>query len=252
MCGRFNLVVPDLDELRRYLPVDEIDVERWQPRFNIAPGQLAPVLQLVDGQPTLVTLMSWGLMPPYATNTSVRRPINARVETLRQRPSFRTLLGTRQCIVPASGYYEWLAVGRRKQPWLITPGTGLLAMAGLWDRWTSRDGEVVDSFAVITTDAVPQIAHIHHRMPLLVEPGDARRWLAGQPLTTTPWSDAALALCAREVSARVNSAQHDDASLLQSPEADIESQLSLDLSAPTLTPRSISPTKPQAKRPTGG
>lgn len=252
MCGRFNLVVPDLEELRRYLPVDQIHVEDWRPRYNIAPGQLAPVLQLVDGKHAHVTLMNWGLIPRHTVDATARRPINARVETLRQRPSFRALVGSHQCIVPATGYYEWVADGGRKQPWLITPPSGLLAMAGLWDRWISRDGEVVETFAVITTDAAPQIASIHDRMPLLIERELALGWLAGETPTATRWPASALTLSARPVSTRVNSAQHDDPTALESPTESIDPQLSLGLGPVSLTPLPISWTTPQPKRPTGG
>lgn len=229
MCGRFNLVVPNLDELRRYLPIEENHIELWTPRYNIAPSQLAPVLHLTDEGSTRLSLMSWGLQRHGTTEPSRAPPINARVETLRQRPTFRDLVGRRQCIVPATGYYEWLARSGRKQPWHIAPPSGVLAMAGLWDRWTSKAGDVIETFAVITADAAPQIASIHDRMPLLIEPLEARAWLAGSRPPADPWTRVATTLTAVPISTRVSSPAHDDPSVLEPARETVEPQLSLSL-----------------------
>lgn len=214
MCGRFNLVIPDLDELRQFLPVDDIAIGAWTPRFNIAPRQPSPVLRLSDTGRATVELLEWGLLRADARDPLGTRPINARVESLAQRPSFRGLLGKRHCVVPATGYYEWQPVGRSKQPWLIAPATGLLAMAGLWDRWLDSGGRVVETFAVITTDARPELSSIHDRMPLLIEgPRHIEQWLRGD--TNVLAHASSTSLTATAIGDRVNAPRNDDATVLE-------------------------------------
>ncbi len=231
MCGRYVLVVPNLDELRMYLPIDDVIVQGWVPRYNIAPSQLAPVLRIADNGRSRIELLQWGLLRGDARDSLVQRPINARMESLHQRAAFRRSFNRQHCIVPATGYYEWQAFEGGKQPWLITPPTGLLAMAGLWDRWIARDGEVVETFAIVTTDAPPQVAHIHARAPLLLEAHQTTAWLKGQ--LKLPWvSTVSSTLRANTVSTRVNAAGNDDPSLVESVAPVVREQLTLGLDAP--------------------
>jgi len=233
VCGRFNLVVPDLDELRQFLPIDDIAVASWMPRFNIAPRQPSPVLRLADTGRATVELLEWGLLRADAHHPLGTRPINARVESLAQRPSFRGLLGRRHCVVPATGYYEWQPAEhtmqrRAKQPWLIAPATGLLAMAGLWDRWLDNRGSVVETFAVITTDARPPLSAIHDRMPLLVDvPETIDRWLRGD--TKVLAHAASTLLTTTAISDRVNAPRNDDATVLEPKAPRQDRQLTLDI-----------------------
>lgn len=239
MCGRFNLVVPDLEELRQFLPIDDIAVDTWMPRFNIAPRQPSPVLRLSNTGRATVELLEWGLLRTDARDPLGTRPINARVESLAQRPTFRGLLGRRHCIVPATGYYEWQPVGRTKQPWLIAPPTGLLAMAGLWDRWLDGHGNAVETFAVITTDARPELSSIHDRMPLLLEgQGRIARWLRGATDVLHDNTDNLLPLLTTTaISDRVNAPRRDDVQVLEPNPQQPDRQLSLGIGKSQSTPR---------------
>lgn len=231
MCGRFVLVEPDLDELRRYLPIDDVLVDHWTPRYNIAPSQMAPVLRIADNGRSRVELLQWGLLRGDARDPSVQRPINARVESLHQRAAFRRSYGRRHCVVPASGYYEWQKIGAHKQPWLIAPPSGILAMAGLWDRWLSREGEVVETFAIVTTDAPASIARIHSRAPLVLDSTQASAWLRCHLDLPVP-EETAPELRVIAVSTRVNKPDNDDPTLLEPVAVPEAPQLALDF-APT-------------------
>lgn len=228
MCGRTHLVIPDLDELRQYLPIDIIDVNGWVPRFNIAPSQSSPVLRINSAGAKSLELLQWGIIPHNTKTPGAFRPINARMEQLHQRATFRGLIGTRHCIVPATGYYEWQRVDDRKQPWVITPPTGILAMAGLWDRWIRGDGTVVDTYAVITQPPRPDIAFIHDRMPLLLDRTTSAAWLEGDPNALTVAARDQSALIATPISSLVNHPANDTPQVLEPVTPQEAPQLSLD------------------------
>jgi putative SOS response-associated peptidase YedK len=181
VCGRFTLHLAELAELRLPLGVERIELRNWRPRYNIAPGQQSPVA-LVDGEARALRGLRWGLVPEWARDESVgQRLINARVETLADKPSFRDAFAHRRCLVPATGYFEWKpgAGGRGKQPhWVHRRDGEPLTMAGLWSRFTDPAGEAVDTFAVVTTDAGGAIRELHDRMPLCLDGGDRDGWLA--------------------------------------------------------------------------
>jgi putative SOS response-associated peptidase YedK len=155
--------------------------------------------------------MRWGLIPSWAKDPAVgNRMINARAETLAEKPSFRDALRRRRCLVLADGFYEWRKEGARKTPlWIHPAGGGVLAFAGLWEIWTSPDGEVVESCTIVTTKAGPPIASFHERMPVILPPEAWDRWL--DPAPADPGSFAGLLvpcppglLAVREASPRVN------------------------------------------------
>ncbi len=183
MCGRF-LLVHETDELKGFFAIDGL--EDLQPRFNIGPTQ--PVLGIVGapGGERKGYELKWGLVPRWATDHAMTTQlINARVETVHEKPSFRASFRDRRCLIPASGYYEWKRSGSGKQTYHIRSVEGrLLTFAGLWERWQGEDGLVVESCTIITKPAHPDIEAIHGRMPLMVDPAHFDLWL--DSTRTTP------------------------------------------------------------------
>jgi len=190
------------------------------PRYNIAPTQ--PVVVVRQGPKGRELLpMRWGLIPWWAKDpATLPLMINARAESLAEKPAYRDAFKYRRCLVPASGFYEWQARGRGpKQPYAVIPADGRpIAFAGLWETWHSADGSEIDTAVIVTTDANRMLAPIHERMPVVLEPQDFAAWLAPE---TTPEKAAALLKPAREdlfvlrpISTRVNSADNDDPELL--------------------------------------
>jgi len=165
-------------------------------RFNIAPTQEAPLLRLDREGKREVALLRWGLVPFWAKDIKAgNRMINARCEGVAGKPAFREALQRRRCIVPASGFFEWKEVGRHKQPFAVTlPGEPLFGFAGLWERWRRGEGDCVETFTIVTTDANESVAAIHDRMPVIVPHGAIEAWLAGPAgeaaKLLTPWEGA--------------------------------------------------------------
>jgi putative SOS response-associated peptidase YedK len=152
---------------------------RTPPRFNVAPSQ--PVLiarELSPGRRELAWAR-WGLIPSWSKGPDSRfSMINARVETIHQKPAYRGPLRYRRCLVPTEGFYEWKAEGRRKQPWCIRQADGgIFALAGLWDLWLGPDGEELESCTIIVTAADARVAPIHDRMPVILPPERWAEWL---------------------------------------------------------------------------
>jgi len=219
MCGRFALGIPR-KRLQERFELDEIPDA--PPRYNIAPGQLVETVVQEEGGRTL-RLLKWGLVPHWAKDPKIGyKMINARAETVADKPSFRAALRYRRCLVPAQGFYEWSHAGGRKgEPWFITSRTGaVLALAGLWEHYESPAGEIIESVAVITCQANGLVAPMHDRMPVLVELQGDSRWL--DPKTTDPkrlqdilaskaWPD----MQAFRVSLGVNSPKNDDPRLIE-------------------------------------
>lgn len=190
MCGRYSLSTP-LDELVETFDVSEVVLGEYRPRYNISPGEAAPVL--VPGPQGLrLGLLRWGLVPFWADDPRVgSRMINARGETAHVRPAFREAFRRRRCLVPADGFYEWTAAedpepsagirrGRpRKIPyWVHRPDRGLLSFAGLWERWRPpRGGEPLHTFTILTTPANERLRGLHERMPVVLPPSVRDRWL---------------------------------------------------------------------------
>ncbi|WP_288590887.1 SOS response-associated peptidase [uncultured Victivallis sp.] len=177
MCGRFSLnQIPDfiLELLGFGLP------ESFQERFNIAPSENSwVVLQEKDRKPVLQELY-WGLIPFWAKEKSIgMRAINARAESVAEKPMFREAYQKRRCLVPASGFYEWRKNGKEKIPYYFSPinENEPLVFAGLWDDWNEKN-ENIRSFTIITTTANDFMKPIHNRMPLILKPEFWRKWIA--------------------------------------------------------------------------
>lgn len=174
MCGRFSLTANEAElNLRFELEGGEAP---YVPRYNGAPTQL---LAVITGEsPHRLSYHRWGLIPPWAKDISIgNKMINARAETITEKASFRTPLFSRRCLVPADGFYEWQQ-DAGKQPYRIfVKSNTLFAMAGLWERWKSPEGEMVESFNIITTEANEFMKPIHNRMPVILKRADEKTWL---------------------------------------------------------------------------
>lgn len=178
MCGRFTLFL-DADDLREALELNAIPVD-WAPRYNVAPTQA--VLAVTDATAREASWMRWGLVPSWAKDLSIgSRLINARAETLAEKPSFRAAFARRRCLIPANGFYEWQKPksGRGlSQPYFLSLRDGKpFAFAGLWELWRSPEGEEVRSCTIITTTPNAQVAEIHDRMPVILTGERMWNWL---------------------------------------------------------------------------
>ncbi|MCH9038722.1 MAG: SOS response-associated peptidase [Chloroflexi bacterium] len=177
MCGRYTLItsVAELEERFRFT-ADGIDLA---PNYNVAPSQSALTIVEADPARRVGRLMRWGLIPSWARDISIgNRMINARSETVAEKPGFRAALNKRRCLVPADGFYEWQKVGRNKRPMRITLASGEpFAFAGLWETWNTPSGGTVQSFTILTTSANETLAHIHNRMPVILRRDAEEIWL---------------------------------------------------------------------------
>lgn len=178
MCGRYTLI-HGLGELKDRFGFRGEGLDLL-PRYNLAPGQEAPVI-VSDGGRRVVRMMRWGLVPVWAKDEKIgNRMINARSETLAEKPAFRRLLTKRRCLVLADGFFEWRTIPGRKGKYpirLVLNGEGPFAFAGLWDAWKSPEGGTLESFTIITTAANKLIQPIHERMPVILKKKDEELWL---------------------------------------------------------------------------
>ena len=215
MCGRYSLsVTPEM--LRKLANVEAY--LNLEPRYNIAPTQMAPVVRLINGRRRM-DMLSWGFIPSWSRDKKIAsKMINARGETVAQKSSFREAYKNRRCLIPADGFYEWRREGQTKQAFRIGFKSGsLFFFAGLWETWTvaatqEDAGEVIESFTIITTNANEKIAPIHHRMPVIVDPEDHELWLRGTGSAAANVIKAfpPNSMAFYRVSARVNNVRNDD------------------------------------------
>ncbi len=211
-----------IEAIRRIFAVEA--VLNLAPRYNIAPTQETPVVRLDQAGGRALAMLRWGLVPSWAKDATIgAKLINARADTVATKPSFRAAFRQRRCLVPADGFYEWQAglpgkprPGKPKQPYLIARADkATFAFAGLWEHW--RDGgQVLETFTIITTDANKTLMPIHHRMPVILDPGNYAAWLDpknkdAEALLKPAPDDA---LTAIPISTRVNAVRNDDPSLI--------------------------------------
>jgi len=178
MCGRFVVKGSTLEIVSHFgIETKFFDIK---PSYNIAPSQPVPIV-LHENEQNMLTLMRWGLIPSWAKDPSIGyKTINARSETVAQKPSFRDAFRNRRCIVVANGYYEWIKEGKKKRPMYIHATSGeFLAFAGLWERWRSPQNKVWETCTILTTDANEKMHDIHHRMPVLLPPQERHTWMSG-------------------------------------------------------------------------
>jgi putative SOS response-associated peptidase YedK len=178
MCGRFTITLP-LDELIvRYL-IMENRLAKFAPNYNVAPMQFIPAI--IEGkQGNRLGELRWGLVPSWAKEDKIGASmINARAESLPDKPAFRKLLTTRRCLIPADGFYEWQQRAGGKQPYRIVMKDGSpFAFAGLYDIWTGPQGNKLATCTIITTEPNSLMAEIHSRMPVILRPEHEAEWLA--------------------------------------------------------------------------
>ena len=180
MCGRFTLTVSGR-VLAELFDVD--DVPELEPRYNIAPSRQVLAARTGAAGAREVVPFRWGLIPSWADDEKIgNRMINARAEGVAARPSFRSAVRHRRCLVAADGFYEWRKVAGGKQPYLIRFADGRpFAFAGLWERW-QRGAEPVESCTIITTRPNDLVAELHDRMPVILARAHFAEWLAPEPL----------------------------------------------------------------------
>ncbi len=194
MCSRYSFTSPPEAVQRLFRTANALE---FPPRPNIAPTEPVVIVRNTGiarsaGTVREMALVRWGLIPPWVKDIrQFSTLINARAETITEKPSFRGAIRHRRCLVPADGYYEWTGPPRAKTPHLIKSNTSdtLLALAGLWEHWIGADGSELETMAIVTTDANADCAHIHDRMPLILSPDQFDRWLDVSPGSADPIRD---------------------------------------------------------------
>ena len=218
MCGRFAQSTSSKKLAKEFQVAEVPDME---PRYNIAPTQeILGVYESMNGRE--VTFYKWGLVPSWAKDTSIgSRLINARSETLTEKPAFRQAFKQRRCIIPADGFYEWQRTEGRKQPFFFQMcDESPFGFAGLWERWKGEGGQVINSCTILTTEANEVLQPIHDRMPVILHPDDYELWLdmdmrkldlAKELLRPFPASE----MTAHPVSQSINSPSNQGAQLIE-------------------------------------
>jgi putative SOS response-associated peptidase YedK len=220
MCGRFTLT-RSAAEVAEHFGLSA--APEWAPRFNLAPTQEAPVVRTRSTGERVAELRRWGLVPRWAKDVSVgARMINARAESVAERPAFREALKRRRCLVPADGFYEWQGRAGHRRPHHITlPEGELFAIAGLYENWLGAGGEAVETFTLMTQAATGAVAALHGRMPLILDPADYAGWLERGELAPDAIASfsqtRAGALVTRPIDTRVNDVRNDDPECLAPP-----------------------------------
>ena len=174
MCGRYSIFTPtDTLKIRFNVP----RAEALQPTYNAAPTQNLPVI--LNSEPTTIKLCRWGLIPSWAKEERIgNRMINARAETLLQKPSFRTPFKKQRCLVLTDGFYEWEKTSAGKIPHRVSMRDNKpFAFAGIWEVWRTPDGEEVMSFSIITTEPNDLMKPLHNRMPVIIKQANEEKWL---------------------------------------------------------------------------
>ncbi len=218
MCGRYTLGFIERLGERFSLPEDDL---LFDPRFNVSPSQRVPVI--VRQESNRLTLMEWGLLPSWAKDPKAsHRSINARVEGILTKPTFRGPIHKRRCLVPADGFYEWRKDGKAKTPYHVRrKDAALFAFAGIYGVWRGSGGEIIESYAILTTRPNELMEPIHNRMPVILGEDDEGAWLnaQGTEITAllksleTPFPSEHLE--AFPVSAKVNFPQFDSPDLIR-------------------------------------
>lgn len=215
MCGRFAFYSPTEATAALFGVTASVEIE---PRYNIAPTQFVAAIREDDNKDRELVMLRWGLVPFWAKDPSIgNRMINARAETVAEKPSYRAAFRHRRCLVLADGFYEWRRTGDTKTPYFISLANGEpFALAGLWESWKDKNsGDLLQTTTLITTDANDFMRPVHHRMPVIVQSDAADEWLSGSAqeslqhvLERTP------SLQAWPVDRRVNNARNEGETLI--------------------------------------
>ena len=220
MCGRFSNRLT-WNELHDHLELIGAPLN-LRPRYNVAPSQDVAVARAAEAGRTL-DMLRWGLIPPWAKDPAIgHKLINARSETVAEKPSFRSAFRRRRCLIPTDGFYEWQGRGKTRQPWLFGLRDGApMVFAGLWERWTVPEGaalteslaerspgDAVETCTILTTAANETVAPVHGRMPVILPTDAWDAWLAGDEVPLGPYP--ANHMTAHPVSTHVNRPANDD------------------------------------------
>lgn len=215
MCGRFAFYSPSEAAAALFGVNAAIGVEA---RFNIAPTQYVAAIRDGENNERELVMLRWGLIPSWAKDPSIgNRMINARAETVAEKPSFRAAYSRRRCVVLADGFYEWRREGDVKTPYFISLASGKpFALGGIWENWHDKESdEAIQSTALITTDANDFMRPLHHRMPMILESEAANDWLGGNKNMLESASESSPPLRAWPVDRRVNNARNQGEELIE-------------------------------------
>ena len=214
MCGRFAFYSPSEATAALFGASGSLDLE---PRYNIAPTQYIAAIRNAEQDGRELALLRWGLVPFWAKDPSIgNRMINARAETVAEKPAFRAAYKRRRCLVLADGFYEWHKENGGKTPYFISLASEQpFAFAGLWEHWKNKESdETIESATLLTADADDFMAQLHHRMPVILEPDTADRWLAGDDDVVDYAIHHSPKLKASPVDRSVNNPKHEGESLI--------------------------------------
>lgn len=223
MCGRFTLTQP-ATAIAQHFHLGQVPL--FDPHYNIAPTQAVAVVRLDAEQQRQLHWLQWGLIPSWSKDPKMgARMINARSETLAEKPSFRQAFRRRRCLIPADGFYEWHRSGKTKQPYYFFLDSAaetpmLFGFAGLWEHWENGNGDVIESCTIITTAPNATLDAFHDRMPVILSPQTYDRWL--DPMVERPESLQSLlqpytasSMSYYPVSTAVNNPRQDDRLCIQ-------------------------------------
>lgn len=177
MCGRFSFALSD-KIIEEHFDID-IEDEEFLPRYNCAPSQNLAVITNED--PKKLNYYKWGLVPFWAKEISIgNKMINAKAETIFEKPAFRNAIKSRRCLVPADSFYEWKQ-NKEKNPYrILMKDESPFAMAGIWEKWNDDEGKSLFTFSIITTEANSMMQELHHRMPVIIEVSNKTKWLISE------------------------------------------------------------------------
>ena len=215
MCGRFAFYSPAEATAALFGARGTVDLE---PRYNIAPTQDIAAIRNAENDGRELVVLRWGLVPFWAKDPSIgNRMINARAETVAEKPAYRAAYRHRRCAVLADGFYEWRKEAAGKTPYFITTASGEpFAFAGLWESWRSKDSdESLQTATLITTAANEYLSALHHRMPVILQPQTADMWLAGGEGSLAAVVNLCPPLRAWPVDRRVNNARNEGEDLIE-------------------------------------
>lgn len=214
MCGRFAFYSPSEAAVALFGVSTSLEIE---PRFNIAPTQYVAAVRDNENKERELVMLRWGLVPFWAKDPSIgNRMINARAETVAEKPSYRAAYRYRRCVVLADGFYEWRREGDVKTPYFISLASGgPFAMGGLWENWNDKEsGDSLQTMTLITTAANDFMTPLHHRMPVILESNTAGDWLAGSNDLLDDVAAITPPLQAWPVDKRVNNARNEGEELV--------------------------------------
>ncbi|HAC15816.1 MAG TPA: hypothetical protein DCE78_07710 [Bacteroidetes bacterium] len=178
MCGRYKLTTAAVD-LEAYFEAIVSNAGTIEPMLNVTPGMVMPVVAIGRDKVPVITSFRWGLVPGWSKDPKTGyKMINARSETITQKPSFATPFKRSRCIIPSNGFYEWKTEGKLKIPHFVRrTDDDIMAFAGIYDRWKYPDGKDLFTYSIITTAANDRIRHVHERMPVVLNKPDFATWL---------------------------------------------------------------------------